>query len=86
MEQIKPRNRFESKLAQHRLSLRRGRLQTLQANVGRKCNQACRHCHVNAAPWRTELMPESVAQRVVEWIREHRPPIVDITGGAPELT
>ncbi len=79
-------NRFESKLAEHRLTLRRGQFRTLQINVGRKCNQACAHCHVDAAPWRTEMMPGFVAQRVGEWIREHRPAIVDITGGAPELS
>ena len=78
--------RFESKLARHRLSLCRGRLQTLQVNLGRKCNQACRHCHVDAAPWRREMMPAEVARRVGEWIRRHRPPVVDLTGGAPELS
>jgi radical SAM/Cys-rich protein len=79
-------NCFETKLAEHRLRLRRGQLQTLQINVGRKCNQACTHCHVDAAPWRTEMMPESIALRVGGWIREHRPAVVDITGGAPELS
>lgn len=83
---LDPMNRFEAKLAGNRLSLRRGRLQTLQVNVGRKCNQACRHCHVNAAPWRKEMMPAEVARRVSDWINEHRPPVVDITGGAPELS
>ncbi|MDA1278301.1 MAG: arsenosugar biosynthesis radical SAM protein ArsS [Verrucomicrobia bacterium] len=79
-------NSFEDRLAVNRLTLKRGPLQTLQVNVGRKCNQACRHCHVDAAPWRTEMMPESVARRVGAWIREHRPLTVDITGGAPELS
>jgi radical SAM/Cys-rich protein len=79
-------NRFQLKLAAHRLSLLRGRLQTLQINVGRKCNQTCRHCHVDAAPWRTEMMPADVAHRVGNWIREHRPAVVDMTGGAPELS
>ena len=79
-------NRFEQQLAQHRLTLRRSRLQTLQLNIGRKCNQACRHCHVDAAPWRTEMMDEPTALRVGEWIQRHRPPVVDITGGAPELS
>ncbi|MDB6016715.1 MAG: Radical domain protein [Pedosphaera sp.] len=79
-------NRFEEKLSRHRLALRRGRLQTLQINVGRKCNQACRHCHVDAGPWRTEMIGEAVAQRVGEWIESHRPEVVDITGGAPELS
>jgi radical SAM/Cys-rich protein len=79
-------NCFQTKLTEHGLALRRGPLQTLQINVGRKCNQTCCHCHVDAAPWRTEMMPASVAQRVGEWIRAHRPEIVDITGGAPELS
>lgn len=79
-------NPFESKLASHSKTLTRGRLQTLQINVGRKCNQTCHHCHVDAAPWRTEMMPAEIAGRVGEWIREHRPPVVDITGGAPELS
>ena len=79
-------NAFDRQLAAHGLSLARARVQTLQINVGRKCNQACRHCHVDAAPWRTEMMDAAVAARVCEWIRGHRPEIVDITGGAPELS
>jgi len=79
-------NRFDEKLGQHGLTLRRARLQTLQINVGRKCNQTCRHCHVDAAPWRTEMMDGTVAHRVGGWIRQHRPAVVDITGGAPELS
>ncbi len=79
-------NRFEEKLAAHRLNLRRTGLQTLQINVGRKCNQACRHCHVDAAPWRTEMIGKETAYRVGEWILKRRPPVVDLTGGAPELS
>lgn len=79
-------NAFQQQLDSHRLWLRRGALHTLQVNVGRKCNQTCRHCHVDAAPWRTEMMNAEVAGRVVEWIRTHRPAVVDITGGAPELS
>ena len=79
-------NRFEQKLTEHHRTLRRARLQTLQLNIGRKCNQACRHCHVDAAPWRTEMMDEPTARRIGEWIRRHRPPILDLTGGAPELS
>ena len=78
-------NRFVEKLSAHGLTLERGKLRTLQINVGRKCNQACHHCHVDAAPWRTEMMDAAVAERVGAWIAEHRPEIVDITGGAPEL-
>ena len=79
-------NLFEQKLSQHGLALRRARLRTLQVNVGRKCNQACRHCHVDAAPWRTEMIEATTAQRVGEWILTHQPEVVDITGGAPELS
>lgn len=79
-------NSFDQKLAEHQLTLRRARVETLQVNVGRKCNQACRHCHVDAGPWRTEMISEETARRVANWIREHRPAVVDITGGAPELS
>ena len=79
-------NLFQQKLAGSGLAVRRERLQTLQVNVGRKCNQACRHCHVDAAPWRTEMIDAPTAGRVMEWIATHRPPVVDITGGAPELS
>lgn len=79
-------NLFDQKLAETGLTLRRGRVRTLQVNVGRKCNQTCRHCHVDAAPWRTEMISEQTVLRIGAWISEHRPEIVDITGGAPELS
>jgi radical SAM/Cys-rich protein len=79
-------NRFQQKLAGHGLGLRRAPLRTLQLNLGRKCNQACRHCHVDAAPWRTEMIDEPTALRIGAWIARHRPPVVDLTGGAPELS
>src|SRR5437763_1395616 len=79
-------NQFEARLKQEGLSLRRGDFQTLQINVGRKCNQACRHCHVDAGPWRTEMIDAPTAERIGAWIQEHRPHVVDLTGGAPELS
>src|ERR1700693_1476186 len=79
-------NRFEESLFEQNLALGRARLQTLQINVGRKCNQACRHCHVDAGPWRTEMVTAPVAHRIGAWIERHRPEIVDLTGGAPELS
>ncbi|HEX8311175.1 MAG TPA: DUF3641 domain-containing protein, partial [Chthoniobacteraceae bacterium] len=79
-------NRFDAKLAEQGLSLRRDRLRTLQINVGRKCNQTCTHCHVGASPWRTEMINAEDAHRIGAWITEHRPETVDITGGAPELS
>lgn len=79
-------NRFDDQLRLNGITLRRSQLETLQINVGRKCNQTCTHCHVDASPWRTEMMDEETAHRVGAWILEHRPSIVDITGGAPELS
>ena len=66
--------------------LTREEVTTLQINVGKFCNQACHHCHVEAGPKRTEIMPPEVAQRIVSMLAAN-PSIttVDITGGAPEL-
>ncbi|HZT27916.1 MAG TPA: arsenosugar biosynthesis radical SAM (seleno)protein ArsS [Pseudolabrys sp.] len=66
-------------------ALRRGRLDTLQVNVGYRCNQSCVHCHVNAGPNRTEEMPAEVADMVLTFLKRRRITTVDITGGAPEL-
>jgi radical SAM/Cys-rich protein len=79
-------NRFQKKVSSHGLTLDRGTFETLQINVGRKCNQTCTHCHVDAGPTRTEMMDEATAHRVGAWIRKHRPKVVDITGGAPEIS
>ncbi len=65
--------------------LRATGIEILQVNVGRKCNQTCRHCHVDAGPDRTEMMPDAVVDRVLEIIESTDIPTVDITGGAPEL-
>lgn len=66
--------------------LRRGRVTTLQVNVGKLCNQACHHCHVEASPRRTEIMQRDTAERIVALLGSSPGiEIVDITGGAPEL-
>src|SRR5512134_1436233 len=65
--------------------IRRGRLDTLQVNVGYRCNQQCVHCHVNAGPNRTEEMTADVADVVLAYLACRRTPTLDITGGAPEL-
>ena len=78
--------RFAEKVKNCGSVLSRSKLKTLQINVGRKCNQACRHCHVDAAPWRTEMIDEATAHRIAAWIQKYRPEVVDITGGAPELS
>src|SRR4029079_5151842 len=66
-------------------AVRRGRLETLQVNVGYRCNQSGFHSHVNAGPTRTEEMPADIADLVLEFLRRQRISTLDITGGAPEL-
>jgi radical SAM/Cys-rich protein len=63
----------------------RKRLETLQVNVGYRCNQTCVHCHVNAGPTRTEEMGREVVDTVLAFLRNSRVQTLDITGGAPEL-
>ena len=69
----------------HFPALRRGRLQTLQVNVGYRCNQSCVHCHVNAGPNRTEEMSGEIADLVLAVLDRRAIGTLDITGGAPEL-
>jgi radical SAM/Cys-rich protein len=66
-------------------AIRRGALQTLQVNVGYRCNQSCVHCHVNAGPSRTEEMDGGTVDTVLKFIADSRVSTLDITGGAPEL-
>lgn len=56
-----------------------------QINVGKLCNQTCRHCHVDAGPDRTERMSSETAEQCVQALAKTDIPTVDITGGAPEL-
>ncbi|HEV3112448.1 MAG TPA: arsenosugar biosynthesis radical SAM (seleno)protein ArsS [Candidatus Binataceae bacterium] len=78
---------FDATLREHALgTLRRSAPRTLQINVGKLCNQACHHCHVDAGPGRKEQMSAPVAERLME-VLAASPAIttVDLTGGAPEL-
>ncbi len=78
---------FEATLARHGIrAMRRESAATIQVNVGKLCNQACHHCHVDAGPLRTESMTRAAAERVIE-ILAASPGVstLDITGGAPEL-
>jgi len=65
--------------------IRRGALETLQVNLGYKCNQSCLHCHVNAGPNRTEMMSAEMVDLVIEVLRVRKIAVLDLTGGAPEL-
>jgi len=66
-------------------AISRGRLDTLQVNVGYRCNQSCVHCHVNAGPNRTEQMAGETIDIVLAFLARRRIPTLDVTGGAPEL-
>jgi radical SAM/Cys-rich protein len=77
---------FDETLERHQLGrLETDRIEVLQVNVGKLCNQTCAHCHVDAGPDRTEKMTRETAESVVELLRRHPIPTLDITGGAPEL-
>jgi len=65
--------------------LRSHAVDTLQVNVGKICNQACKHCHVDASPVRTEIMRRDVIDACLRVLRAYRIPTLDITGGAPEM-
>ena len=79
-------NRFDARVAESHGELRAARVDTLQINVGKRCNQACRHCHVDASPTRTEVMPDDVVDSCLEALaRDEALQTLDITGGAPEL-
>lgn len=65
--------------------IRRRRLETLQINLGYRCNQSCVHCHVNAGPTRTEMMDAETLRLIPEVLQARNIRILDLTGGAPEL-
>ena len=66
--------------------IRRRQLDTLQVNLGYKCNQSCLHCHVAASPQRTEMMDAEHAALVLDVLRAREIGTLDLTGGAPELS
>lgn len=77
---------FWESLNSHKLKLGLTPVEILQVNIGRLCNQICRHCHVEAGPKRTENMGAKTADRVMELLSESKTiHTLDITGGAPEL-
>ena len=60
-------------------------IETLQINIGLKCNQACKHCHVNSSPLRTERMSNEIISLIPKVIEKYKIKTLDITGGAPEM-
>ena len=61
------------------------KLEVMQINVGRLCNLACKHCHVEAGPARTEIMNRKVMEACLTVCKEQQVGTIDITGGAPEM-
>lgn len=80
------RHSFSRALCERRVSLTPLAIDTLQVNLTKLCNQACRHCHVDASPARTEALSREGIERIVAILAAH-PQIqtLDLTGGAPEL-
>jgi radical SAM/Cys-rich protein len=66
-------------------AIARRKLDTLQVNLGYRCNQSCVHCHVNAGPTRTEIMSAQTVNEVIGFLRKTAVRTLDITGGAPEI-
>ncbi|MGB4100870.1 MAG: arsenosugar biosynthesis radical SAM (seleno)protein ArsS [Alphaproteobacteria bacterium] len=79
-------SRFGATLSNRGLKIKRNVVTTLQVNIGKRCNQSCHHCHVDAGPKRTENMERATVERILELLQaEPGITLVDITGGAPEL-
>ncbi|PSL07974.1 arsenosugar biosynthesis radical SAM (seleno)protein ArsS [Cecembia rubra] len=77
---------FSEKLAECGLyPLLPTQIEILQINLGKMCNQVCKHCHVDAGPDRKEIMAFETMQECLEVIKKHDVGTVDLTGGAPEM-
>lgn len=78
---------FRDKLGQSQLyPLKPRQIGTLQVNVGKMCNQTCKHCHVDAGPDRKEIMTVETMHQCLDVLRQHpQLKVVDLTGGAPEM-
>ncbi len=77
---------FNQTLNERSLRVNRKATEIVQVNIGRLCNQACHHCHVEAGPTRTENMQAETVDRIIDLLaKSNTVHTVDITGGAPEL-
>ena len=83
---LPPRKPFSQALAESGLApLTATGITVFQINVGKLCNQTCGHCHVDAGPDRREIMTRDTAELCIEALHGTDIPVVDLTGGAPEL-
>ena len=79
-------SRFQTKvLSEHKEPLKASDVSTLQVNIGYRCNLACKHCHIEAGPSRTEAMDQKTMDAVLAALLGNDIGTLDITGGAPEL-
>jgi len=77
---------FATKLREWDLyPLKPTKIEIFQMNVGKMCNQTCKHCHVDAGPDRNEIMTRETMQQCLDVIKSHHFTTIDITGGAPEM-
>lgn len=77
---------FEKRLdLYNKLPLKADRIEILQLNITKKCNLACKHCHVDSSPLRTEMMSREILEKCLEIAKEDHITTIDITGGAPEM-
>jgi len=76
---------FQRKIREHGLTLSRRKPAILQLNTGKLCNLTCVHCHVNAGPRRKEIMQRETVDRIVDWFARTDIPVLDLTGGTPEM-
>lgn len=82
MDEFNPLTSFEQRAAG---PLTASGIEILQINVGYRCNLECRHCHVEASPNRHELISKKIMEMCLRILKKNPIPIIDITGGAPEL-
>jgi len=73
---------FEQKIA---MALKAESVEILQINIGYRCNLECKHCHVEAGPLRSEIMPNAIMEQCLKVLKAHPIPTIDITGGSPEM-
>lgn len=76
---------FDDTLNEFGLSLTHAQPNELQINLGKLCNLACHHCHVDAGPKRTEIMTWSTMEKILSWAKKANIRKADLTGGAPEM-
>lgn len=76
---------FDERIRSSGPPLKSADVSVLQINLGKRCNQACHHCHVDAGPDRQEVMSDAVVDAVLSVLEHSNIPTLDITGGAPEL-